>query len=248
MKLTSIVLLLALPFLLGTTKPPKQERYAPSVQRQSQGQTQGQIQGQEASASIGNIVQSGDEVIVDDDSVVNVSTKNERNAPAVYSPSLNPTVPCALTGGFGLSFPGVGGNIGGGKIDKGCEERETARLFAELGYTELALGILCKSKAVERTVTESICNEAEPSAIPVDVVIESLQSPAVAHAPAEQQALIEENRRLLETIERQQRSLERIEDRVSDRERLVQEAEQRRSEEREERLRAFAKEQGLKYE
>jgi len=51
--------------------------------------------------------------------------------------------------------------LGGGKKDKGCEEREVARLMAEMGATDVAYAILCASEAVERTIGKDACLETD---------------------------------------------------------------------------------------
>ncbi len=123
------------------------------VQEQVQDQTQAQTQAAEQSQS----AEGGNANLTSADSFT-VRTDYKRNAPSVHAPSIHPTAPCIVTGGFGLSFPGGGGSLGGGKLDKGCEERETARMLAEMGAIDLSLAILCKSNAVERTVGEEECS------------------------------------------------------------------------------------------
>jgi len=120
---------------------------------QGQGQTQTQQQETQQTAEGGQAVLNSADTITS-----NVNTDYKRNAPALYVPSIHPTAPCIVTGGFGLSFPGGGGSLGGGKLDKGCEEREVARMFAEIGAVDLTLGILCNSEAVDRTIGKEDCD------------------------------------------------------------------------------------------
>ena len=120
---------------------------------QDQGQTQTQQQETQQTAEGGQAVLNSADTITS-----NVNTDYKRNAPTLYVPSIHPTAPCIVTGGFGLSFPGGGGSLGGGKLDKGCEEREVARMFAEIGAIDLTLGILCDSDAVDRTIGKEECD------------------------------------------------------------------------------------------
>jgi len=137
----------------------------PQAQEQRQTQTQGQVQEtrqtQEAQAILensGNAVAEGGSAVLNSNGDVNVNTNYKRNAPPVYVPSIHPTAPCIVTGGFGLSFPGGGGSLGGGKLDKGCEEREVARMLAGMGAIDLALDILCSGDPVERTIGQEKCD------------------------------------------------------------------------------------------
>ncbi len=120
------------------------------TQAQDQAQEQGQHQETQQTQEAQSVLNSSD--------AFTVNTDYKRNAPTLYVPSIHPTAPCIVTGGFGLSFPGGGGSLGGGKLDKGCEEREVARMFAEIGAIDLTLGILCNSEAVDRTIGKEDCD------------------------------------------------------------------------------------------
>ena len=155
---------LALLSLLASSAWSNQEEVPPNEpQEQIQGQIQGQEQAQDtqqsqtqsATGGEGGAGGGGDATLTEGD--VLVLTKQRKSTPTVYAPSINPTSPCIVTGGLGVSFPGGGGSIGGGKLDKGCEARETARLFAEMGAPDIGFAILCKSKAVGRTIGEEAC-------------------------------------------------------------------------------------------
>ena len=179
-------------------------------QNQSQDQAQTQTQANEQTAQGGSaVLTQGDlDVIVNETNTSNVNTDYKRNAPTVHVPSISPTAPCIVTGGFGLSFPGGGGSLGGGKLDKGCEERETARMLAEMGAGDLALGILCSSNAVERTIGRDECDSWQPQ---LTVLLahapeaeEERQEEFVAQQQVQQQqqSQIDELQRRLEKAER----------------------------------------------
>ncbi len=127
-----------------------------SYAAQDQEQDQNQEQTQKATAEQSQTAGGGDSTLTDQ-STNTVNTDYKRNAPSINAPAISPTVPCYKTGGLSLGFPGGGGSIGGGKIDKGCEEREVARLMAEMGAVTLALAMLCESEAVERTIGVAQC-------------------------------------------------------------------------------------------
>lgn len=116
-------------------------------QTQHQGQAQGQIQGQVA---LGGYVSEG-AVNIDQGSsnTLSVNERHRRNAPAIFAPSINPSHPCALSWSVGGSGTGGGGLLGRSYKDQGCELRETARLFADMGHTDIAMAMLCNSQAVQ---------------------------------------------------------------------------------------------------
>ncbi len=173
--------LLLIPLLMASGDYRDQEDDDAQNQSQDQAQTQTQANEQTAQGGEAVLTQGDLDVIVNETNTSNVNTDYKRNAPTVHVPSISPTAPCIVTGGFGLSFPGGGGSLGGGKLDKGCEERETARMLAEMGAGDLVLGILCSSDAVDRTIGQEHCASwAPPPAL------------VLAHAPQEESERQEE--------------------------------------------------------
>jgi hypothetical protein len=114
-----------------------------------------------------------------------------RQVPTAYAPDALPTAPCfkPITGGGSSPFFGV--SFGTGKIDKGCDDRETARIFAQgmHNYTAAAK-ILCSTDAAKRahlTMEDCMDNEetvAAPAPPPVVVNVPAPAPPAVAPIPA----------------------------------------------------------------
>jgi hypothetical protein len=80
----------------------------------------------------------------------NTNINNPRQTPFAYSPEALPTAPCFKGYSAGASSPLIAGSFGGGKIDKGCEARETARSFALLGNQQAAAKLLCSTEAAKR--------------------------------------------------------------------------------------------------
>lgn len=146
-----LIALLAAPQAFAST-------YYRNDNKQAQGQAQGQHQGQDQSQSTeqSQTAGGGESTLTDQSSSV-ISYEDKRDARSPDAPAINATVPCYKTGGFSLGFPGGGGAIGAGKIDKACEEREVARLMAEMGAVDVAMAILCVSEATERTIGAANC-------------------------------------------------------------------------------------------
>lgn len=202
--LTLCLLIWFMPSVATEKKPPPHHSNptadataeAVSLQAQKQLQLQGQHQGQSSNAEAyggsGGIatanVEAGALQFTDEsntnvdinqgDTILNQKTDNKqrRQAPSVFSPSINPTAPCIVTGSAGVSAPGFGLGLGGGKQDKECTLRETARMFAEMGQVSFALQMLCASQAVERAGLEGVCptdHVPEPPDPPILVTVEN---------------------------------------------------------------------------
>jgi len=94
----------------------------------------------------------------------NIVTNVPRQVASAIAPETLPTSPCfktysgaGQTGTLGLSF-------GGGKVDKGCDDRETARLFAVAGNRLAFAKIMCQTPAAKRAkLTLSDCLQAVPA-------------------------------------------------------------------------------------
>jgi hypothetical protein len=99
-----------------------------------------------------------------------------RQTPMAYAPDSFPTAPCFKSFSAGASSPFFGAALGGGKIDKGCDSRETARSFALMHNFTAAAKILCSTNAAKRAkLTTEDCLAL---AVPVPEVIG--QVPTVA--------------------------------------------------------------------
>jgi hypothetical protein len=77
------------------------------------------------------------------------SYQQVRQASSAYAPDALPSAPCRVGGSAGVSSPFGGVSLGGSKLDKECDRRETARAFALLGNKLAAARILCNTKAAK---------------------------------------------------------------------------------------------------
>ena len=85
-------------------------------------------------------------------------------APAI-APDSFPSAPCIKGYGGAVQTGFAGASIGGGKVDRGCDDRETARSFALMGNRLAAEKILCGTPAAKRahlTMEECMKNEEAP--------------------------------------------------------------------------------------
>lgn len=80
----------------------------------------------------------------------NDSSSVPRQTAPAFSGYVEPTTSCANARNGGASSPIAGLSLGFSTKDKECDLRETARLFFEMGQPELAVALLCKSKAAEK--------------------------------------------------------------------------------------------------
>ena len=91
--------------------------------------------------------------------------------PRAYAPDAIPSAPCVKGFSGGASTPLLGGTFGAGKVDKGCEARETARAFALLNNPTAAAKILCSTDAAKRahlTMSDCLAMQAPvAAAVPV---------------------------------------------------------------------------------
>jgi hypothetical protein len=147
-----------------------------SSSNQRQSESQGQIQAQSnRNNSSGNTT-----------TYTSTSTYREvRQVPTAYAPDALPTAPCfkPITGGGSSPFFGI--SFGAGKIDKGCDARETARSFYAMHNYTAAAKILCSTDAAKRAhLTMEDCSDYEESvAAPAPPPVVVNVAPAVA-APA----------------------------------------------------------------
>lgn len=73
------------------------------------------------------------------------SYKEQKQAPAVFAPSIAPTAPCMGGTSAGGSGTGFGLLFGTSWTDDECNTRETSRLFHSIGMPADALAVLCSS-------------------------------------------------------------------------------------------------------
>ena len=118
-----------------------------SNQKQGQGQLQGQGQHQsQGNKQIVNFEDSGRA-----DANINYSgSYTVKSAPniAIGGPASGPCN--GFSGGIGGSWLGGALGLNVSTVDEGCEDRETARMFHQLGDTKTGLEILKHSKAYQR--------------------------------------------------------------------------------------------------
>lgn len=107
-----------------------------------QGQGQGQRQGQ--SATGGNVTYN--EAAQPRNTRTTVRTEGDiRNTPDLVLGSVNPTAPCVVGGGIGLSIPGFGGGVQTGITDKECRKLNVAAMLANLGAQDAAIAYLAQN-------------------------------------------------------------------------------------------------------
>lgn len=115
--------------------------------------------GGSASAKTGdNTIQiDGDRTVVED----------RLQAPALGVANVYATTSCFKGGSLTVSGPGFGVGGGAGKVDAGCEIRETARSFASIGEDAMAYRLLCASPIVQQYIGTEICLQSrQPKAAP----------------------------------------------------------------------------------
>jgi len=115
---------------------------------------------------------------------VNSTYTEQRQTPMAYAPDALPTAPCFKTYSAGASSPFFGAALGGGRIDKGCDARETARSFALLHNFTAAAKILCSTDAAKRAkLTLDDCLALVPEVTPVAAPVPTRSEPAVVVIP-----------------------------------------------------------------
>jgi hypothetical protein len=133
------------------------------VQKQAQDQAQDQAQQQQTtvantSTNANNASQS-------------VNFDYERSAATAIGPGMSPSAQCMGVATGGVQVPGVGISLGKSYESKPCNDRELARMFAQLGKTESAMDILCKmdgADAVTDCKNRSVVKREEQHAVPVE--------------------------------------------------------------------------------
>jgi hypothetical protein len=96
------------------------------------------------------------------------------------APETLPTSPCYKTYSGAGQAQSFGFSFGGGKVDKGCDDRETARLFAVAGNRIAFAKVMCDTPAAKRAhLTLEECAASLPAPVAVPIV----QAPAPAPVP-----------------------------------------------------------------
>lgn len=132
----------------------------------SASQKQNQNQTQSATAS------NGDQSNAQQTTVSNNTNYNQvRQVASAIAPDAFPTAPCTKSFGGGIQTGIFGASGGGGKIDRGCDDRETARSFALMGNRVAAAKILCQTPAAKRAkLTLEECSTFVQPPAPVQIV------------------------------------------------------------------------------
>ena len=100
-----------------------------------------------------------------------------------YAPTSIPTVPCFKGYGAGVQAPNLGISAGGGKIDEGCNDRETARAYMLMGARKAACKVMVYSKQNKKlganavTMEDCMYQDAPPQ-------VAKEEPPVVAAPPA----------------------------------------------------------------
>jgi hypothetical protein len=85
-----------------------------------------------------------------------------------YAPSAFPSAPCVKSYGGGVQTMAIGGSFGAGKIDEGCDIRETARSLALLGSRVAACKVAIREKQARKAgVTLEDCLKVPTPAVVV---------------------------------------------------------------------------------
>jgi hypothetical protein len=181
---------------------------------QQQGQKQNQKQSQTAnggsatatggSATLTNSGNGGG-ASINETSVYNTP----RQVATAIAPDTVPTSPCFKPFSGAGQGPAFGFSFGAGKIDLGCDDRETARLFAIAGNREAFAIIMCNTPAAKRAhLTIEQCKQFIPTPTPVvpEAKVEPTQTivvPApqvVIQTPAPDPTPVATNEGILRTV------------------------------------------------
>lgn len=134
-----------------------------STSAASSNQTQQQKQGQSQTARGGNATSSSSATGGNATGNGNNSNNTTVEAPKIpvasaYAPTALPSAPCVKGYGGGAQTATFGASFGAGKIDQGCDERETARAFALLGSKLAACKVMVQGKEAKKAgVTMEDC-------------------------------------------------------------------------------------------
>ncbi len=138
-----VVLITFAVWAVASPTPPPEPEPGGQVQDQDQYQDQYQDQQQDQDQQQGQEQSMGDMT----GGTQTMSFSNASQAHTAIAPNVFATAPCYIGGSAAIGLKGV--NIGGGrvKVDPECELRETARLLGALQERELAVMVVCRTKA-----------------------------------------------------------------------------------------------------
>jgi len=149
-------------------------------------QQQGQQQGQQQSASAANNGNGSN----------NTTSNTQVDASKIpvasaLTPALLPSAPCIKSFGGGVQTMAVGGSFGAGKIDEGCDIRETARAFSGISKIAQCKLLINEKQAKKAGVTLEDClgpvvvavEQPPIPDVPVAPVVQSLPEPQVIVVP-----------------------------------------------------------------
>jgi len=122
-----------------------------------------------ASSTAGANVQGGN---------ISDNTNIPRQTASAYAPPAFHTSPCVKAWGAGAQAPVAGLSIGGGKIDKGCDIRETAEEFRNAG----ALTAFCKTLVTEPSAIKAGVTFAD-CIMEVSETVKPVQAPVAIPVP-----------------------------------------------------------------
>lgn len=129
-------------------------------------QAQGQVQGQSQSTKNSNNATQSTSVVVQGDNFeaarIPVST--------AYAASMSPSAQCMGVATGGAQGIGFGISLGKSYESKPCNQRELARMFAQIGNTNAATQVLC---SMEGSEVVSECQKAKPAAKTANVEAKS---------------------------------------------------------------------------
>jgi hypothetical protein len=147
-----VLCLLCLPALATTTTPPATD---PSATANSDADAIAAAVAAavakafaEAAATAESDAASDSDAAAEANGVQQLTIESERQAPAVFAPSVYPTAPCVAGWSFGGSGAGAGLSLGRGKELAGCVERELIRIAAQMGLASQAEFMWCNQAAV----------------------------------------------------------------------------------------------------
>ena len=135
---------------------------------------------QAETSSQSNVIVDGSDFFLDQSSSTPRAQNTKttvKSVPDVAAPGLGPagTHPCLIATSGAVGVTGLGLSLGAGRVDKGCEDRNTAALLANIGYKEAARAYLCEIDVQIKAAFQAIgqpCphSDSEAPAVP-DIVI-----------------------------------------------------------------------------
>jgi hypothetical protein len=138
---------------------------------QGQKQTQGQVQGQNQSNSLTN---SNTATNQGNNSTQSTAFNQVRQTASAIAPDTFPTSPCFKTASGAGQGAGFGFSLGAGKVDEGCDARETARILASMGSKTAACKLIVSTKASKRagvTLADCLIDSTPEQLQPVPSVV-----------------------------------------------------------------------------